>query len=186
MRPLALALASVAIGVAAAAQSPDREPLATISHETIERGIVSEVAWDGGTLLIQTVAMRPTGELAPRYFASPAPGMALKHLPVAPPALEDYWKNKSSRISPTGEVWAWSPARLNRIAYVDGGGDLWIAHRRHGRRTDCPRRLHAAGVVGRWAAARRCRTEERRQTVGDFRAACAGAPPLVSLTEVKG
>jgi hypothetical protein len=26
-----------------------------------------------------------------------------------------------------GEVWSWSPAELNRIAYVDGKGDLWIA-----------------------------------------------------------
>ena len=26
-----------------------------------------------------------------------------------------------------GEVWSWSPAELNRIAYVDGEGDLWVA-----------------------------------------------------------
>lgn len=26
-----------------------------------------------------------------------------------------------------GETWSWSPAELNRIAYVDGKGDLWIA-----------------------------------------------------------
>ncbi len=26
-----------------------------------------------------------------------------------------------------GEVWSWSPAALNRIAYVDGKGDVWIA-----------------------------------------------------------
>ena len=26
-----------------------------------------------------------------------------------------------------GEFWSWSPAELNRIAYVDGQGDLWIA-----------------------------------------------------------
>ena len=26
-----------------------------------------------------------------------------------------------------GEFWSWSPAELNRIAYVDGSGDLWIA-----------------------------------------------------------
>jgi len=26
-----------------------------------------------------------------------------------------------------GEVWSWSPAELNRIAYVDAKGDLWIA-----------------------------------------------------------
>lgn len=26
-----------------------------------------------------------------------------------------------------GEVWAWSPAEMNRIAYVDGKGDLYVA-----------------------------------------------------------
>ncbi|MCA1561136.1 MAG: hypothetical protein LC753_08640, partial [Acidobacteria bacterium] len=26
-----------------------------------------------------------------------------------------------------GETWSWSPAPLNRIAYVDGKGDLWVA-----------------------------------------------------------
>jgi hypothetical protein len=27
-----------------------------------------------------------------------------------------------------GEVWSWSPPELNRIAYVNKDGDLWIAH----------------------------------------------------------
>ena len=26
-----------------------------------------------------------------------------------------------------GEVWSWSPPELNRIAYVNSDGDLWIA-----------------------------------------------------------
>ena len=26
-----------------------------------------------------------------------------------------------------GEIWSWSPAEVNRIAYVDEKGDLWIA-----------------------------------------------------------
>jgi len=26
-----------------------------------------------------------------------------------------------------GETWSWSPAELNRITYVDGKGDLWVA-----------------------------------------------------------
>jgi hypothetical protein len=34
-----------------------------------------------------------------------------------------------------GEVWAWSAPELNRIAYVDGNGDLWIA-RADGASTD--------------------------------------------------
>jgi hypothetical protein len=27
-----------------------------------------------------------------------------------------------------GEVWSWSPPELNRVAYVNKNGDLWIAH----------------------------------------------------------
>ena len=35
---------------------------------------------------------------------------------------------RQSGVAPyDGEVWSWSPAELNRIAYVDGKGDLWIA-----------------------------------------------------------
>ena len=26
-----------------------------------------------------------------------------------------------------GEIWSWSPAELNRVAYVDAKGDLWVA-----------------------------------------------------------
>jgi hypothetical protein len=36
-----------------------------------------------------------------------------------------------------GEVWAWSPADQNQIAYIDGKGDLWIAD----ADGDDPRRL---------------------------------------------
>jgi hypothetical protein len=36
---------------------------------------------------------------------------------------------RSSTIPPyDGEVWSWSPAELNRVAYVGTKGDLWIAH----------------------------------------------------------
>ena len=34
---------------------------------------------------------------------------------------------KGSEPPYDGEVWAWSEPELNRIAYVDGKGDLWIA-----------------------------------------------------------
>ena len=37
--------------------------------------------------------------------------------------------HRRSGVAPyDGEVWSWSPLELNRIAYVDGEGDLWIAH----------------------------------------------------------
>lgn len=44
--------------------------------------------------------------------------------------------SRSSDVEPyDGEVWSWSPAELNRIAYVDAKGDLWIA-RADGRDAD--------------------------------------------------
>lgn len=43
----------------------------------------------------------------------------------------------SARDPYDGEVWAWSPAEFNRIAYVDGKGDLYVADADGAR----PRRL---------------------------------------------
>jgi len=35
---------------------------------------------------------------------------------------------KETTVEPyDGEIWSWSPAELNRIAYVDGSGNLWVA-----------------------------------------------------------
>ena len=35
---------------------------------------------------------------------------------------------RTGQIAPyDGEVWSWSPPELNRIAYVSGSGDLWVA-----------------------------------------------------------
>ena len=35
---------------------------------------------------------------------------------------------RASGVPPyDGEVWSWSPAELNRIAYVNGDGDLFVA-----------------------------------------------------------
>lgn len=168
-----------------AAQTIEKELVATISSAAIEHGVVSELAWDGGTLLIQSAVMGANGQLSARYHAVPGPRMELRHLTVAPPGAERYWQMKASRMSPTGlgritdrrdakmpmygigsqerrmldavdmggtdvthelrlghlslhnrhqseppydgEVWSWSPPMLNRIAYVDGKGDLWIA-----------------------------------------------------------
>ena len=45
---------------------------------------------------------------------------------------------RTNNVEPyDGETWSWSPAELNRVAYVDGKGDLWVA-RADGRD---PRRL---------------------------------------------
>jgi len=185
MRPILLTLIVLAIPATPFAQKPEKELVATISGPAIKGGIISELAWDGGTLIIQSVAMEPTGVMKADYFTVAAPGMDVAPMTRPPAALERYWKMKSSRVSPTGmgkittgsdsklpmygiasleqrlqdvhemggtvqtqslmlhdllihsrttgippydgEVWSWSPGELNRIAYVDAKGDLWIA-----------------------------------------------------------
>jgi hypothetical protein len=180
-----LAIVVLALSAPAAAQTLDKELVATLSGPALDRAIVSELLWDEGMLIIQSAALRPDGQLIPRYFAAPGPNMELRQLQAAPPAADRNWNMKASRISPTGlgkitnrmdskmpmvgvgrlqdrmlnavemggmdtthelrlgrltlhtrkgleppydgEVWAWSAPELNRIAYVDSNGNLWIA-----------------------------------------------------------
>jgi hypothetical protein len=182
---LSLVLLGIALTAPAGTQTLDKELVATLSGPVLERAIVSELLWDGGTLIIQSAAMQSDGRLLPRYFAAPGPHMELRRLTAAPEGAEHYWKMKASRLSPTGlgritdrsdsklpmygigrleqrmanavdmggtvttyelllgrltlhsrnstpppydgEVWGWSRPDVNRIAYVDGKGDLWTA-----------------------------------------------------------
>jgi hypothetical protein len=47
-----------------------------------------------------------------------------------------------------GETWSWSPPELNRVAYVDAKGDLWIA-RADGR--DARRLLRGDFTLPAWS-----------------------------------
>lgn len=185
MRPTLLILVFAGVASVSFAQNPDKEVVATITGPMLKGGMVSELAWDGGLLVIQTVAMEQTGVMKAGYFTASGRGMDVVAASEPPAGLARYWKLKSNRISPTGlgritdahdskmpmygiasqaqrfadahdmggtvqthslqlhdltihsrtsgippydgEVWSWSPAELNRIAYVDGKGDLWIA-----------------------------------------------------------
>ncbi len=178
----------IVLSVAAATpadQAVEKQPVLTITSPDIDGGILSEVTWDNGALLLQGVIANPDGSLSGRYIVVPAQGTELKKLKEQSAASEKYWDRKSSRKSPTGlgaissgsdakmpmygvaslerrigdavdmggmeqkktvrlgsrvihertdgrepydgEIWSWSPAELNRIAYVDGKGDLWVA-----------------------------------------------------------
>ncbi len=170
-----------AFGQAAA----DKQVVFSITGHDLSGGVVSEVTWDGDTLMIQGVFADPSGGLSAKYFVKPADRMTVERRDRQTAGSLDYWNMKSRRISPTGvgritvstdtklpmygiasqdrrfadsvdmggtvnthtvrlrdreifrrtgpvppydgEVWAWSPAELNRIAYVDGKGDLWVA-----------------------------------------------------------
>jgi len=166
-------------------QAVERQHVLSITAPDIDGGVLSEITWDNGALLLQGVVANPDGSLSGRYVVIPAKGTALSKLKEQTPASVLYWDRKARRTSPTGlgsvtmavdskmpmygvaslenrmtdaadmggmrkkstvrvgrlviheredghepydgEVWSWSPAELNRIAYVDGKGDLWIA-----------------------------------------------------------
>ena len=166
-------------------QTVERQHVLTIEAQEIDNGILAEITWDNGALLLQGVVANPDGSLSGRYVVIPAQATKLEtRKDQTGPSLE-YWNRKSKRVSPTGlgtistgndskmpmygvanlekrmleandmggmqqkiivrlnklvlhereggvepydgEIWSWSPAELNRIAYVDGKGDLWVA-----------------------------------------------------------
>jgi hypothetical protein len=174
----------LALTLAAPPQQPDKQLVATISAADLRSGIVSEITWDGGLLMLQGVFADPTGQLKAHYLVIPADRITLQTRDQQTDESLEYWRMKSSRISPTGlgritsksdtkmpqfgigdlerrlgdahnmggtqtestlrlgslvllerdgpepydgETWSWSPAELNRIAFVDAKGDLWTA-----------------------------------------------------------
>ena len=178
-------VACLALPAVSAAQPAEKQLVATITSEQLKGGVVSEITWDAGTLVLQGVFAQPSGELAAQYFVKPAEGVTLQQRAEHTPASAKYWEVKSNTVSPTGlgritlskdakmpmygiasqeqrmydatemggtqmthtyrlgrlvlherrsvippydgEVWSWSPSELNRVAYVDGKGDLWVA-----------------------------------------------------------
>jgi hypothetical protein len=170
---------------AEAGQAIERQHVVTITAQEIDGGVLSEITWDNGALLMQGAVANPDGSLSGRYVMIPANGTTLARLKDQTARSMEYWNLKSKRVSPTGlgtitsqadskmpmygvaslerrvgdavemggmqqkmvlrlgrlviherehaiepydgEVWSWSPAELNRIAYVDGKGGLWVA-----------------------------------------------------------
>lgn len=202
--PLLVILATVV--AAAGDQAVERQHVLTISAPEIDGGILSEITWDHGALLLQGVVANPDGSLSARYRLLPAKGTTLARLERQTDASLAYWERKARRTSPTGlgsitsatdskmpmygvsslqnrigeavdmggmqkkatvrlgrlvlherddggepydgEVWSWSPAELNSIAYVDGKGHLWIA-RADGR--DAQRLLKGNFTLPAWS-----------------------------------
>ena len=181
----AVPLLLTALSIAAGDQAVERQHVLSITAPDIDGGILSEITWDEGALLLQGVVANPDGSLSGRYVVIPAKATTLARLKDQTDGSLAYWQRKSRRQSPTGlgeistgvdskmpmygiaslerrmsdaadmggmqqktivrlgklvlherdsgvvpydgEVWSWSPAELNRIAYVDGKGDLWVA-----------------------------------------------------------
>lgn len=180
-----LLVAALVIPSTLYAQNAEQQLVLTITAEQLKGGVVSEIMWDGGLLVLQGVFARPSGELEAQYFVQSARGVALEARATPTEGAVKYWNAKSKTVSPTGlgrittgkdakmpmygiasqeqrmddaadmggtqvmhsirlgelllhersgnippydgELWGWSAAELNLIAYVNKGGDLWIA-----------------------------------------------------------
>jgi hypothetical protein len=161
----------------------ERQRVATISSADLANGIVSELTWDQGVLVMQGAIPDGKGQLSARYYSIAQKGVAMTLLNEPTLRMLEYWERKSKRTSPTGlgtivsasdsqmpmnslqgreaaihqasdmggmqvthmlrlgstvilkrsglppydgETYSWSPIELNRLAYTDGQGDLWI------------------------------------------------------------
>jgi len=182
---LLIPILSIAMSTALLAQNAERQLVMTITSEQLVGGMVSEITWDGGMLVVQGAFATPSGELSAKYFVQPARGVAMDERQGHTEASARYWEMKSKPVSPTGlgritmskdaklpmygiasqeqrmldanamggtlvlhtvklgdlvlhervsdippydgELWGWSSPEVNRIAYVDKKGDLWIA-----------------------------------------------------------
>jgi hypothetical protein len=181
MRSLLFVVAALAAPIP---QEPEKQLVVSITGPELRGGIVSEITWDNGELLLQGVFAEPGGALKAQYYLVPATKMRVEHRDAQTGESLKYWQQKASRVSPTGlgritskidtkmpqfgigglerrigeavdmggtqtksslhiggltllerdgaepydgETWSWSPAELNRIAYTDGKGDLWVA-----------------------------------------------------------
>jgi len=193
--PLLVLLAAGAGAGVADAQSVEKQRVVSVASEQIRGGIVAELTWVAGELIVQGAFIDASGQIKADYYVLPAEGTAIRRLTGPNAAAEEYWRRKASRVSPTGlgrissgtdskmpyvgiggldrrlrdaadmggvqqrhvlrigelillertsdqppydgETYSWSPAELNRIAYVDGKGDLWVARADGGK----PQRL---------------------------------------------
>ena len=96
--PILLALAVVT----ASAQRAEKELILSISGPDLRDGIISEITWDGGALLLQGVFADPEGALKAQYFVVPTERVTLMKRDDQTPASLEYWRTKANRISPTG------------------------------------------------------------------------------------
>jgi Tol biopolymer transport system component len=97
-----LVFAVLTAGASIHAQSAEKQLVLTITSEQLKGGVVSEILWDGGVLVLQGVFARPSGELAAQYFVQPARGIAVEQRDAPTEAAAKYWDTKSKTISPTG------------------------------------------------------------------------------------
>lgn len=85
----------------ASLQSAEKLLIASIEPAAVDQGVVAELVWEGAELVVLVAVPRGGGH-EPRFYALPGPGVDLRRLPAPPAGRDAYWKQKASRISPTG------------------------------------------------------------------------------------
>src|SRR5262245_13807278 len=96
--PILLAAALAAAGD----QAVEKQHVLTISAQEIDGGVLSEITWDNGALLLQGAVANPDGSLSGRYVLVPAGSTTLARLKDQTARSLEYWNTKSKRVSPTG------------------------------------------------------------------------------------
>ena len=87
---------------ATAEQAVERQHVLSITAKEIDGGVLSEITWDKGALLLQGAVANPDGSLSGRYLLIPAGGTTMSQLKEQTARSMDYWNLKSKRVSPTG------------------------------------------------------------------------------------
>lgn len=101
MKSLLLLALSAALGLP---QSSEKVLIASIQASALDNGAVSELVWNGKELVVLVAVAQPgaPGGYDARFYALPGPGVELRRLAAPPPGRDAYWKQKASRMSPTG------------------------------------------------------------------------------------
>lgn len=101
MRTLAFVL-TLLLPAPLLAQSAEKRVIVTISTTELKGGVISEIAWDGGTIVLQGVFAKPDGTLAAQYFVTPADQILLEQRTEHTTESARYWESKARTLSPTG------------------------------------------------------------------------------------
>ena len=86
----------------ASAQNAEKRVIVTITSAELKGGVLSEITWDGGTIVLQGVFANPDGSLSAQYWVTPADNISLTQQQAHTEASAKYWDTKSKKTSPTG------------------------------------------------------------------------------------
>jgi hypothetical protein len=104
MRTLASVVASAVLlsATPGADVRVEKQRVATISSKDLDNGIVSQLAWDHGVLVVQGAIPDAKGQLSARYYRIAEPGVGVTLLDEPTRRMLEYWDRKANRTSPTG------------------------------------------------------------------------------------